>query len=144
MTVNQPTHLVDVETQAAWFANVRAAHQMETIEDYVELIADLIDATQEARLSDIAARLGVSCPTVSKMLDRLRADGYVDSQRYRAIFLTDKGRALAEKCRKRHQIIYDFLVRLGVDPTTAAMDTEGIEHHISAKTLEIFARFSDS
>ncbi len=136
-----PRPLVDAETQARWFSNVRAAHQMETTEDYVELIADLIDGTGEARLSDLATRLGVSRPTVSKMLDRLLADGYIDSQPYRSIFLTDKGRTLAETCRARHQIVYEFLLRLGVDPTTAAFDAEGIEHHISAKTLDIFARF---
>lgn len=133
--------LIDAATQAKWFAAVRTAHQMETIEDYVELIADLIDGMGEARLSDLAARLGVSRPTVSKMLDRLQSEGYIASQPYRAIFLTDKGRILADRCRARHQIIYDFLLRLGVDPATAACDAEGIEHHISAETLRIFQNF---
>ncbi len=137
-----PKHpLVDAAIQAKWFANVRAAHQMETTEDYVELIADLLDATGEARLSDLATRLGVSRPTVSKMLDRLLTEGYIDSQPYRSIFLTDKGRKLADTCRQRHQIIYAFLLRLGVDPDTAAYDAEGMEHHISAETLKIFAAF---
>ena len=134
--------LVDAKTQAQWFSRVREAHQTETKEDYVELIADLIDANQEARLSDLAERLGVSGPTVSKVLSRLKDDGYIESQPYRSIFLTAKGQALASKCKKRHQIVLDFLIRLGVPEEIAEFDAEGIEHHISDKTLEIFKKFS--
>ncbi|MES2729766.1 MAG: manganese-binding transcriptional regulator MntR [Pseudomonadota bacterium] len=132
---------VDAVTQASWFANVRAAHQMETTEDYVEMIAQLLDTSNEARLSDIAARMGVSRPTVSKMLDRLQAEGYIESQPYRAVFLTPKGRDLARKCQKRHSVVYEFLLRLGIDPDTAALDAEGIEHHLSAKSLKIMENF---
>lgn len=135
------TALIDAKTQASWFSRVREAHQTETTEDYVELIADLIDAQQEARLSDLAARLGVSHPVVSKVLNRLKQEGFVDSQPYRSIFLTPKGRALAKKCKERHEIVLAFLIRLGVDPKTAEFDAEGIEHHISEKTLRIFKNF---
>ena len=74
------------ETQASWFARVREAHQMETIEDYVELIADLIEVQKEARASDLAKRLGVAHPTVTKMLARLQDEGLVESKPYRSIF----------------------------------------------------------
>jgi DtxR family manganese transport transcriptional regulator len=47
---------------------------------------------------------------------------------------------VAEACRRRHLLIRDFLVALGVDPETAEADTEGIEHHVSASTLEAFRR----
>ncbi len=133
--------LVDAKTQAQWFTRVREAHQTETKEDYVELIADLIEANQEARLSDLAERLGVSNPTASKVLSRLQEEGYVESQPYRSIFLTEKGSKLAKKCKERHQIVLDFLIRLGVPPETAEFDAEGIEHHISEETLAIFERF---
>ncbi len=133
--------LVDPETQASWFARVREAHQTETLEDYVELIADLIDFQKEARSSDIAARLGVSQPTVSKVLVRLQEEGYIESQPYRSIFLTDKGVKLAKRCKERHQIILEFLIRLGVDSETAEFDAEGIEHHISEQTLAIMQKF---
>lgn len=133
--------LADPQVQASWFARVRAAHQTETKEDYVELIADLIDVQQEARLSDLAARLGVAHATANKVVARLKEDGYVDSQPYRSIFLTDKGRALARACKARHQIVLDFLIRLGVDPETAEFDAEGIEHHISDQTLAIMRSF---
>lgn len=133
--------LADPTTQASWFARVREAHQTETIEDYVELIADLIDVQKEARASDLAKRLGVSHPTVTKMLSRLQDEGYIESQPYRSIFLTDKGQTLAKKCKERHQIVLEFLIRLGVDPDTAEFDAEGIEHHISEQTLQIMKDF---
>lgn len=133
--------LSDPETQASWFARVREAHQTETTEDYVELIADLIDHQKEARASDLAARLGVSNPTVSKMLSKLQEEGYIESAPYRSIFLTNKGRTLASRCKERHQIVLEFLIRLGVDPDIAEFDAEGIEHHISEQTLNIMKDF---
>lgn len=135
--------LADPKTQASWFARVREARQTETTEDYVELIADLIEVQQEARASDLAARLGVSAPTVSNAVSRLQDDGYIESKPYRSIFLTDKGRKLAKKCKERHQIVLEFLIRLGVDPETAEFDAEGIEHHISEQTLKIMKEFGE-
>jgi len=140
MTTKQKK-LVDAKTQAQWFSRVRTAHQTETAEDYVELIADLIGAQNEARLSDLSARLGVSHATASKVLNRLKDEGYIDTQPYRAIFLTEKGETLARKCKERHKIVLDFLIRLGVSPATAEYDAEGLEHHISPETLEIFKNF---
>ncbi len=135
------TTMVDPKTQAEWFARVREAHQTETKEDYVELIADLIESQQEARLSDLALRLGVSGPTANKVIARLQNEGYVTSKPYRSIFLTRKGKKLAQQCKERHQIVLDFLIRLGVSSETAEFDAEGIEHHISEETLQIMKKF---
>lgn len=135
------TILADPKIQAQWFSRVRAAHHTETTEDYVELIADLIEAQGEARLVDLSERFGISHATASKVLSRLRDEGYVDSLPYRSIFLTDKGKALAEKCKERHNIVLEFLIRLGVDPDVAEFDAEGIEHHISEQTLALFKNF---
>lgn len=140
MSKNTPK-MVDAKTQAEWFGRVRRAHQTETAEDYLELIADLIDMQNEARLSDLAKRLGVSHATASKVLNRLKEEGFIDTQPYRAIFLTEKGAALARKCKERHEIVLDFLIRLGVPPETAEFDAEGIEHHLSDETLAIFKKF---
>lgn len=135
------TKMVDAKTQAEWFGRVRRAHQTETAEDYVELIADLIAAQNEARLSDLSQRLGVSHATASKVVNRLKEEGYIDTQPYRSIFLTDKGAALAKQCKERHEIVLGFLIRLGVSPETAEFDAEGIEHHISDETLAVFKNF---
>lgn len=135
------TKLVDPKIQAKWFSRVREAHQTETTEDYVELIADLIAVKGEARLVDLSERFGVSHPTASKILSRLRDENYVISQPYRSIFLTPKGEALAKKCKERHEIIVEFLLKLGVSKQVAEIDAEGIEHHVSTETLEIFKNF---
>lgn len=133
-------NLPPVKTQALWFKNVRKAHQMELTEDYVELIADLSEAFGEARLTEVARRIGVTHPTASKVINRLKEEGYVENRPYRSIFLTEKGQKLAEAARKKHEIILNFLISLGVNPQTAEYDAEGIEHHISQETLSIFEK----
>lgn len=135
------TVLIDAESHAAGFRKARKARSTELTEDYVELIADFIDAYGEARQVDVARRLGVAQPTVAKMLKRLAEDGLIVRRPYRGIFLTDAGRALAERSRRRHQIVEAFLRALGVSEATALRDAEGIEHHVSSETLAAFERF---
>jgi DtxR family manganese transport transcriptional regulator len=126
--------------RAQQFRSTRRAHETETAEDYVELIADLIEATGEARSVEIAARLGVSGPTVTKTVGRLQRDGLVESRPYRSIFLTEAGWEMARRCRRRHRIVLEFLLSLGVDEETARIDAEGMEHHVSERTLDVFER----
>ncbi len=130
----------DVARVAVRFQRVRDAHQTEMAEDYVELIADLIDSKGEARLVDLAECLGVSKPTVNGAIQRLQREGLVSSEPYRSIFLTEKGRRLAEAARERHRVVRELLVALGVDAETADADAEGIEHHVSEATLAAFRR----
>jgi len=134
----------DAEVQAEVFGHVRQAHQMEATEDYAELIDDLIQTHGEARLVDLAERLGISQPTASKTIARLQRDGYVKSEPYRSIFLTEKGKELAEKARARHNLVYEFLVCIGVPDEIAQRDSEGVEHHVSVETLDAFQRIIDS
>lgn len=122
--------------QAKAFGHVRNAHENELAEDYVELIADLLELHGEARAVDVAKRMGVTGATVNKTLNRLANDGLIDKQPYRSIFLTDSGKRLAEKCKTRHLIVRDFLLSLGVSLEIAERDSEGIEHHVSAETLD--------
>lgn len=133
--------LADPKRQAQWFGRVREAHQTETAEDYVELIADLIEANGEARVVDLSERFGISHATVNKVISRLKKENLVIAQPYRSIFLTEKGRKLAQACKERHIIVYEFLRALGVSHRTAEMDAEGVEHHVSAETLSAFKRF---
>jgi DtxR family transcriptional regulator, manganese transport regulator len=139
--VRQRPTLREARRQAGGFEKVREAHQTELAEDYVELIADLIAAHGEARAVDLARRLGVTHATVNKTVQRLMREGLVESRPYRAIFLTTDGQALADRARARHSLVRDFLIALGVDPETAESDAEGIEHHVSPKTLAAFRRF---
>lgn len=131
------------EARAERFQAVREAHRNELAEDYVELIAELNEEFGEARPVDLAARMGVTAPTVAKTLDRLAREGLVARARYRSVFLTTEGADLANACRRRHEIVVRFLIRLGLDPATAELDAEGIEHHVSDRTLELFRAFAD-
>ena len=136
----QQARLPEADTQAEGFDRTRSAHRSEIAEDYVELIADLIDATGEARAVDLANRLGVTNATVTNAITRLQRDGLVHSEPYRSIFLTQGGRDLTEHCRRRHRIVYRFLRSLGVADDVARVDAEGIEHHVSDETLAAFDR----
>ena len=131
----------EASRQAERFRRVRDAHQTELAEDYVELIADLIDQTGEARVVDLAGRLGVTNATVNNTIQRLQRDGLVTSKPYRSIFLTTQGQELAATSRERHRVVRDFLVALGVDAETADADAEGIEHHVSNATLQAFRSY---
>jgi DtxR family transcriptional regulator, manganese transport regulator len=127
--------------QSQAFRRTRSDHQKELAQDYVELVAELIDERGEARCTDIALRLGVANATVVKMLRRLQETGLVTQEPYRDIHLTGDGWKLAEDGKRRHDIVESFLVALGVSSEVARIDSEGIEHHVSEETLKAMSRF---
>ena len=133
-----PDALPEPEVHSEGFRQTRAALRGALVEDYLELIAALIEDGNEARQVDIAARLGVAQPTVAKMLARLAADGLVTRKPYRGVFLTEAGLRIAQESRDRHEVVEAFLLSLGVSAENARIDAEGIEHHVSAETLEAF------
>ncbi len=123
------------------FKKAREDNATEAAADYVEMIQDLLDEFGEARATDVAIRMGVSHVTVSKGLQRLVRDGFVTYRPYRSIFLTDKGRELAVVARERHQVVLQFLRKLGVSDVIAEQDAEGMEHHLSPETLQALRKF---
>jgi DtxR family manganese transport transcriptional regulator len=127
--------------RAAGFRAARERNAAETTEDYVELIDELIAEKGEARPVDLADRLGVSKVAVTKTVQRLHRDEYVTAEPYRSIFLTPRGKRLAAACRNRHELVVRFLLELGIDSETAECDAEGIEHHVSDKTLAAMRAF---
>jgi DtxR family transcriptional regulator, manganese transport regulator len=128
-------------TQAGRFGKARAARSATLVEDYVELIADLIALHGEARATEVAKRLGVTHPTALKSIARLKREGLATSRPYRGIFLTEAGVALADRVRARHRLIVEFLRAVGVPQEAAEADAEGMEHHASEATLKAFERF---
>ena len=124
------------------FAQVRNARNTEVAEDYTEMIADLIRETGEARAVDLAKHFGVTGPTVNSIIRRLVREGLVESRPYRSIFLTNEGKLLADYCKKRHEIVYNFLIKIGVNEDVAKNDAEGLEHHVSSETLSVFEKFT--
>jgi len=124
------------------FKKVRDAHRTENTEDYLEIIADLLNTSGEARIVDIANRLDIAQATANKTIQRLQNQGYVKKEPYRSIFLTLKGQEIASISKKRHVIVLTFLKNLGLDLKTAEADAEGIEHHVSDKTLKKMEQFN--
>jgi DtxR family manganese transport transcriptional regulator len=127
--------------QARRFGKTRSAKSGALLEDYVELISDLLSGAGEARPTDIARRMGVSHATAIKTVSRLKRAGLATARPYRGIFLTEKGQALAQRVRARHRLVVDLLCAIGVPLESAEADAEGIEHYVSETTLQAFSRF---
>ena len=125
------------------FSKVSNAHKTENTEDYLELISDLLHNNGEARIVDIAIALDIAQATANKTVQRLQSQGYIKKEPYRSIFLTLKGQKVANKSKKRHNTVYKFLLNLGLAPKIAAADAEGIEHHVSEKTLKRMEKFNN-
>lgn len=139
MSSSEKKHdLPDVMAQAKGFRAYREARRHVIIEDYVELIDDLLQEGREARQVDIAERLGVSQPTVAKVLTRLVEEDLITRKPYRGVFLTDKGQKIAERSRRRHRVVERFFHALGIDDEVSSIDAEAIEHYVSEETLAAF------
>ena len=139
-TKNDAPRSAGPKRQAENLSQTRREHANEIAEDYVEAIADLVAETGEARVVDLSRRLGVTHVTVNHTIARLQKAGLVTAQPYRAIFLTDKGRALAAMSKRRHEKVVAFLEWLGISKRVAELDAEGIEHHVSPETLAAMER----
>tara|TARA_B100000989_G_scaffold255824_1_gene204798 strand:+ start:101 stop:511 length:411 start_codon:yes stop_codon:yes gene_type:complete len=124
------------------FKKVRNAHKTENTEDYLELISELLTTKGEARIVDIANRLGIAQATANKTIQRLQHQGFIKREPYRSIFLSVKGQKIASHSKKRHNTVFKFLLNLGLDEKTASADAEGIEHHVSDKTLKKMNKFN--
>lgn len=125
-------------------SRIRSDHATEVTEDYVEAIADIVAATGSCRSVDLAKQFAVSHVTVNRTIGRLVRDGFVITEPYGPIELTNKGKRLARASRERHDVVFRFLLAIGVSETTAATDSEGIEHHVSAETLKAMRSFLQS
>jgi Mn-dependent DtxR family transcriptional regulator len=113
------------------------------VEDYLEVVYDLIQEKGYARSSDIAERLTVKSPSVTRMLQRLNGMGLIVYERYRGLTLTNKGEEMARFIQQKHATIIRFLQILGIEEKTARSDAEGIEHHVHKVTLNRIEHFVD-
>lgn len=113
----------------------------EAEQDYLEAIYELIETKGYVKAVEIAERLKFKGPSVTRMVQKLSRDGYLKYEKYRGIVMTEQGRATATDMQRRHHLIRQFLIRLGVDANIADADAEGMEHHISPKTLKCLANW---
>jgi Mn-dependent DtxR family transcriptional regulator len=111
------------------------------MEDYLEVIYELVQYKGYATTIDISEYLNVSSPSVTYMIQRLNESGHLNYEKYRGIRLTDKGILVAKNIQERHGLLAEFLRIIGVDEDTANKDAEGIEHHLQPKTLEKLEQF---
>jgi len=127
--------------------SIKAAHQLERtrsssrMEDYLEIIGELVELKGYATTLDISRYMHVSAPSVTKMLQRLDENGFLEYEKYHGINLTDKGMQVAEGIRQKHGILLEFFEILGVGYETANQDAEGIEHHLNPKTIKQLRKF---
>ncbi len=112
----------------------------ESGEMYLETILILGLRKNLVRAVDVAEEMGLSKPSVSRALARLKADACIIVDENGHIAFTEKGRAIAEKIYDRHQVLTEILAALGVDRETAAADACKMEHDISDKTFEAIKR----
>ena len=112
----------------------------ESGEDYLETILMLCEEHGSARSVDIAAQLGVTKPSVSFAMKKLRENGYIHMGDDSRITLTEQGNAIARRMLERHRLLAGFLVRLGVSEEVARADACKIEHDLSDETFTAIQR----
>ena len=111
------------------------------MEDYLEVISELVEMKGYATTLDISRYMNVSAPSVTKMLKRLDENGFLEYEKYHGINLTAKGAQLAETIRQKHGILLEFFEILGIGHDTANQDAEGVEHHLNPKTIKQLRKF---
>ena len=127
--------------------SIKAAHKSERtrsssrMEDYLEIISELVELKGYATTLDISRYMNVSAPSVTKMLQRLDEGGFLEYEKYHGINLTDRGSQIAEGIRQKHGILLEFFEILGIGYDTANEDIEGIEHHLNPKTIKQLRKF---
>ena len=127
--------------------SIKAAHGSERtrsssrMEDYLEIISELVELKGYATTLDISRYMNVSAPSVTKMLQRLDESGFLEYEKYHGINLTGKGVQIAEGIRQKHGILLEFFEILGIGDDAANEDIEGMEHHLNPKTIRQLRKF---
>ncbi len=128
---------------------IRSAHnekkeneiRTDRMEDYLEVIYELIQQKGYATTADISKYLNVSSPSVTKMVKKLDENSYLIYEKYRGLRLTSQGIQIAKNIQEKHSLFAEFLKMIGVDNETAHLDAEGIEHHLHPQTIRKLERF---
>jgi Mn-dependent DtxR family transcriptional regulator len=121
--------------------SVKKQDRTDRMEDYLEIIYELVQQKGYATTVDISSYLNVSSPSVTKMMQKLDETGYLNYEKYRGIKLTNEGIRIARNIRNRHGLLAEFFMIIGVDEETANNDAEGIEHHLHPETMRKLEEF---
>jgi Mn-dependent DtxR family transcriptional regulator len=132
----------DNRLEAIRYANsVKKEDRTDRMEDYLEVIYELVQEKGYATTVDISSYLNVSSPSVTKMVQKLDETGYLKYEKYRGIKLTNEGIRIARNIRNRHGLLAEFFMMIGIDEETANNDAEGIEHHLNPETMRKLEEF---
>ncbi len=112
-----------------------------TIEDYAEIIYILQEEKGIVHTNDIASALDINPASVTEIFQKLSLEGYINYEKYSGVTLTEKGKKLAIKTKKKHDTLKNFLILLGVDEKVADEDACKIEHHVNKETMEKLKKF---
>ena len=127
--------------------SIKAAHKIKKLssttreEDYLEVIAELVELKGYATTLDISRYMNVSPPSVTKMLQKLDEKKYLEYEKYHGINLTPMGKQVADSIRRKHSKLLEFFEILGIGKEIANQDTEGLEHHLNAKTIRQLRKY---
>ena len=127
--------------------SIKAAHRTKKVtsttreEDYLEVIAELVELKGYATTLDISRFMNVSPPSVTKMLQKLDEEKYLEYEKYHGINLTNMGKQVADTIRWKHSTLLEFFEILNVGKEIASQDTEGLEHHLNAKTIRQLKKY---
>ena len=116
----------------------------ESAEMYLKTILILEKRIGIVRAIDIAREMQFSRPTVSQQIKNLTANGYLEVNNKKQIFLSPKGREIAEETYYRHNGLVDFFIWIGVSEDTALEDACRIEHYISQETFDRMREYFDN
>jgi Mn-dependent DtxR family transcriptional regulator len=121
--------------------SLQRKERTDRMEDYLEIIYELVQQKGYATSVDITECLNVSAPSVTKMMRRLDTTGYLEYEKYRGIRLTQQGTNVAQNIKRKHELLTEFFKFIGVREDIANSDAEGIEHHLHSETLERLEEF---
>ena len=116
-------------------------HLQESGEMYLETIHILSKRGGSVRSVDVGEYMGYSKPSVSRAIGLLKQGGFVSVDADGSLHLTEAGLEVADKMYRRHTLLSDFFISIGVDAETATEDACKIEHHLSDASFTALENF---
>lgn len=111
------------------------------MEDYLEMVCRLYKSSGSVRVSELSKMLNVKPSSVTKMVQQLKDLGYVNSEKYGQIDLTQLGLEEGEYLLYRHEVVNRFL-RILNQSDNELEQVEKIEHFLNRKTVENLSRLT--
>ena len=112
-------------------------------EEYLEAVYEVVQKKGYAKVTDVAHLLNVGLSAVTEMFQKLSNDGYINYEKYSGVTLTKKGEKIAVNLTKKHKVLKEFFVILGLNEKIADDDACNIEHIVTPETMRLLTKFVD-